>query len=462
MRILNKNSKAKVAPSVDFESVAGALSSENLSQLIGIYDYFKRFDPQIASEVNKRRIKMCSYPMYIECEDLTQREFLNRYVLSSDFRHFIYELSAGVVYGFSAFLIEWKVKGANVFPCLKYINPRFFNLNDKEILVIKNGTEELIVQDCKDIFLHLHPSDSGNLLESALFLNVVSITVLKQLAMSKNIAYLDNLSVPPIIAKTDNATNDKELEELLEQLYNLRSSSVGIFGKEDVLELLNSGLSTSTFTEFLRYCDEMISKVISGQVLAGNAVQNGTQALGNVHEEVRSSVGEMDTLLLSVSANKLLNEVLKLNFANPAPFNFTFDTNKEVDEAYLAGVYSTLSTMGYEIPVEFLAKTFKIDGLKKKEMQVVQSEEFNQLILEKNNSLTKDKIEREGENIEEDISEEIYNKIKKFWEECKSYEELEERIFKEYPNLDFEILRNALNKKIALAHIQALLDTGNE
>ncbi|WP_370521193.1 phage terminase large subunit [Helicobacter winghamensis] len=156
MRILNKNSKAKVAPSVDFESVAGALSSENLSQLIGIYDYFKRFDPQIASEVNKRRIKMCSYPMYIECEDLTQREFLNRYVLSSDFRHFIYELSAGVVYGFSAFLIEWKVKGANVFPCLKYINPRFFNLNDKEILVIKNGTEELIVQDCKDIFLHLH------------------------------------------------------------------------------------------------------------------------------------------------------------------------------------------------------------------------------------------------------------------------------------------------------------------
>lgn len=114
----------------------------------------------------------------------------------------------------------------------------------------------------------------------------------------------------------------------------------------------------------------MISKVISGQVLAGNAVQNGTQALGNVHEEVRSSVGEMDTLLLSVSANKLLNEVLKLNFANPAPFNFTFDTNKEVDEAYLAGVYSTLSTMGYEIPVEFLAKTFKIDGLKKKKCKL--------------------------------------------------------------------------------------------
>ncbi|PZT47302.1 hypothetical protein B6S12_09725 [Helicobacter valdiviensis] len=464
MRILNKVYRGKVVPSVDFESVASALNSENLSQLIGIYDYFKRFDPQIASEVNKRRIKMCSYPMYIECEDLTQRDFLNRYVLSSEFRHFVYELSAGVVYGFSAFLIEWKVKGANVLPHLKYINPRFFSLNNDENLVIKNGTEELVTHECKDIFLHLHPSDSGSLLESALFYNVVSIAVLKQLAMSKNIAYLDNLSVPPIIAKTDNATNDKELEELLEQLYNLRSSSIGIFGKEDVLELLNSGLSTSTFTEFLRYCDEMISKVISGQVLAGNAVQNGTQALGNVHEEVRSSVGEMDTLLLSVSINKLLNEILKLNFANPASFNFVFDTNKEVDESFLAGVYSTISSMGYEIPAEFLAKTFRIEGLKKKEIipQDLQTEGFNHLILEKNNSLTKNKIEKEGENIQEEISEEIYSKIKRFWEECESYEELEERIFKEYPNLDFEVLRNALNKKIALASMQALLDTGNE
>ena len=57
---------------------------------------------------------------------------------------------------------------------------------------------------------------------------------------------------------------------------------------------------------------------------------------------------------------------------------------------------------------------------------------------------------------------EIYEKIKAFWEECQSYEELEERIFKEYPNISFEKLKESLDKKIALASMQALLDTGNE
>ncbi|EAH9150335.1 DUF935 family protein [Campylobacter jejuni] len=460
MRILSKTARKSVASSVDFDSIIAALNSENFSELISIYDYFKRFDPQIASEVMKRRFKMCSYPMFIACEDKVQKTFLQNYIAQSDFRKFIFEMSAAVVYGFSVFLIEWKVKDINVLPHLKYISPRFFSMDDKERLFIHNEAKKLFVDECEDMFLHLHPSDSGTFIEQALFYNVVNIAVLKQLAMSKNISYLDNLSVPPIIAKTTNANNDKEIEDLLTQLSNLRSASVGIFNKEDMVELLNSGLSTSTFTDFLRYCDEAISKLISGQVLAGNAVQNGTQALGSVHEEVRLNVGEMDTLFLGKSIQKLLEQILKLNFASPAQFEFMFDTNKEIDEQYLAGVYSTISNMGYEIPAEFLAKTFKIEGLKKKE---ISSENlgFNSLMLEKNNRLSKDKIELNAK-AEDEISDEIYEKIKAFWEECESYEELEERIFKEYPKISFEKLKESLDKKIALASMQALLDTGNE
>ncbi|EPQ8291095.1 phage portal protein family protein [Campylobacter jejuni] len=460
MRILNKSSRKSVASSVDFDSIISALNSENFSELISIYDYFKRFDPQIASEVMKRRFKMCSFPMYINCKDEKQKEFLQNYLAKSDFRKFVFEMSAAVVYGFAAFLIEWKVKDVSVLPHLKYISPRFFSMDNKERLFFYSESKKLFIDECDDIFLHLHPSDSGSFIEQALFYNVISIAVLKQLAMSKNISYLDNLSVPPIIVKTTNANNDKEIEELLTQLSHLRSASVGIFNKEDMIELLNSGLSTSTFTDFLRYCDEAISKLISGQVLAGNAVQNGTQALGNIHEEVRLNVGEMDTLFLTKSIQKLLEQILKLNFATPCEFEFIFDTNKEIDEQYLAGVYSTISGMGYEIPAEFLAKVFKIEGLKKKE-QNNDNFALNSLVLEKNNKLTKDKIELNA-NAEGEISDEIYEKIKSFWDKCESYEELEEIIFKEYPNISFEKLKESLDKKIALASMQALLDTGNE
>ncbi|TQR29168.1 hypothetical protein DMB92_08505 [Campylobacter sp. MIT 99-7217] len=460
MRILNKTARKSVASSVDFDSIVSALNSENFSELISIYDYFKRFDPQIASEVMKRRFKMCSFPMFITCQNEEQRTFLQNYIAKSDFRKFVFEMSAAVVYGFAGFLLEWKVKDTSVLPNLKYISPRFFSMDDKERLFIYNEAKKLFIDECDDIFLHLHPSDSGTFIEQALFYNVVSIAVLKQLAMSKNISYLDNLSVPPIIAKTDKASDKKEIEEMLDELYHLRSASVGIFGKEDMIELLNSGLSTSTFTDFLRYCDEAISKLISGQVLAGNAVQNGTQALGNVHEEVRLNVGEMDTLFLAKSIQKLLEQVLKLNFASPAEFEFIFDTNKEIDEQYLASIYSIITQMGYEIPAEFISKTFRIEGLKKKEQS---SDTFglNSLMLEKNKRLSKDKIELNSE-AEDEVSDEIYEKIKAFWDTCQSYEELEDKIFKEYPNISFEKLKESLDKKIALASMQALLDTGNE
>lgn len=458
---LKKHSRKNVASNVDFDIVFSALNSENLSQLIGIYDYFKRFDPQIASEVMKRRFKMCSFPMYIKCEDETQKEFLQKLIAHSDFRRFIFEMSAAVVYGFAGFLLEWKVKDTSVFPSLKYISPRFFDIDEDERLFIKNGSDKLFVDECKDIFLHLHPSDSGTFIEQALFYNVVNIAVLKQLAMSKNISYLDNLSVPPIIAKTDNASDTKQIEELLEQLSQLRSASVGIFSKEDALELLNSSISTSTFTEFLRYCDEAISKLISGQVLAGNSVQNGTQALGTIHEEVRNNVGEMDTLFLAKSVQKILENTLKLNFAFTCDFEFVFDTNKEIDEQYLSSVYTAITNMGYEIPVEFIAKTFKIEGLKKKEPSFNEDLAFNSLVLEKNQKMTQNIIEKNAK-AQDEVSDEIYEKIKQFWQECNSYEELEERIFKEYPNLSFDKLKENLDKKITQASIQALFDVGNE
>ncbi len=82
---------------------------------------------------------------------------------------------------------------------------------------------------------------------------------------------------------------------MLDNLEDLRAASIGIFSKDDILELLNGNVDQGAFLEFLRYCDECISKVISGQVLASNAVNKGTQALGNVHENTTRYLLEFDT-----------------------------------------------------------------------------------------------------------------------------------------------------------------------
>lgn len=130
-----------------------------------------------------------------------------------------------------------------------------------------------------------------------------------------------------------------------------------------MIEVINGNVDKGTFLEFIRYCDESISKLITGQVLSSNATQNGTQALGAVHNEMQKNATEFDAILLSESLHSFLKHLLELNFSSPAPFSFEIDTNTEKDEKLTADTYLILSQMGVKIPIEHLEKTFKINGL---------------------------------------------------------------------------------------------------
>lgn len=208
--------------------------------------------------------------------------------------------------------------------------------------------------------------------------------------------------MPPLIIKSD-AASEKEMSELLFKCaLDLRSNGVGLFGRDDDIAVLNGSVDKETFLSFVRYCDECISKVITGQVLAGNSVQNGTQALGAVHNAIQKEVMEFDATLLSAGVQSVLERALTLNFATPKPFIFELDTNSEKDEKLQADTYAVLSNMGVEVPIEHLEKTFKINGLKYKEnygfgfglnSQGAQEFEKNAQSLEKN---AKPNAQRQG------------------------------------------------------------------
>ena len=104
---------------------------------------------------------------------------------------------------------------------------------------------------------------------------------------------------------------------------------------------------------------------------------NGTQALGKIHNEVRQDILRFDAMLISASLYELIKETLSLNFSNVKPFKFMLDANLEVDENALSEVYERITSMGYEIPLEFMETAFKIKGLKFKseEPQISQNQD---------------------------------------------------------------------------------------
>ncbi|PAF47724.1 hypothetical protein BKH46_02490 [Helicobacter sp. 12S02634-8] len=361
---LNPRYKNAIPAVVPYERIKGALQSDNIADLLGIYAHFLRFDAQISSEFQKRRISLSRLPFMVESEDKTQQAFLEKLCAQAHFRRFLFDASSAIAYGFAPFILNWDLKDNQVFPSLSYISTKFIS-SKEDRLYISMGSNQVFLDEREDIWVHFHPTDSGELIYQGLFYKVISIASLKYIALSKYMNYLDSLSIPPLVVKTEDISNEQDIEKMMEMLFNLRSNSVGIFDKNSVFELLNGNVDKGTFLEFIQYCDEAISKVITGQVLAGNSTQNGTQALGNIHDKIRKNTEEYDAALLSESIKGLLDKALKLNFSTPAPFSFEMDTNTETDENEQMEVFVKLKQIGVDVPIEHLEQTFKIKGLKR-------------------------------------------------------------------------------------------------
>lgn len=353
-----------VPQALPYSKVKSALSAESLSEVIACFEHFKRFDTQIASELNKRKVQLIGKPIIIESEDQIQDKFLKSFIASRYFRTFLHECSAGIAYGFSSFILNFEQNENGIYPAPQFISYRYFESDQAQRAYISQGGNRIYIDESKDIWTHYHPTDSGNLIEQSLMYKIICIASLKHISLMKYMSYLDSFAVPPIIIKSQSTNSKENAQEILKSALALRSNSVGLFDSSDVIEVINGNVDKGTFLEFLRYCDECISKVITGQVLAGNAVQNGTQALGNVHNDVQKSVCEFDALLLAESIEGFLRSMLKLNFAFVAPFKFEIDTNTEKDEKLQADTYLVLSQMGVQIPIQHLEKSFKIAGLK--------------------------------------------------------------------------------------------------
>ena len=416
---LNPIYQNAIPASISYKQVKQALENESLSEVIATFEFFKRFDTQISSEIGRRKMQVVRLPLIIESKDKAQDAFLKELVNKRDFRKFLFECSSS--------------------------SHRYFDSDMEYKPYIIQGSDRIYLDSTEYIYTLYHPSDTGNIIESSLMNKIVSLASLKHATITRYMQYLDSFAVPPLIIKSD-ALNSKETSDLLlKSALNLRSNGVGLFSLNDILEVLHGNVDKGTFLEFIRYCDECLSKIITGQVLAGNSVQNGTQALGLVHEGIARNILEYDASLLGENLIALLKRTLELNFAKVAPFSFEIDTNTEKDEKLQAEVYNLLSNMGITIPLKHLENTFKIEGLEYKEDNFMQNfkqgleSNKNSLDRNKNATQTKNKLQNKTKPIRlpatkldkelDKILVESNFDIEEFIQDCETYEEASNKIY---------------------------------
>lgn len=454
MNFLNTD-KTSVAGTITYEKVKNALQGDDLGLLLGVYASFKRFDTQLSSELGKRKLKVAALPVVISSEDKAQDEFLKTLTKKNSFKISLFNAMNALENAFSVFMLNWVSEDEFIFPELKHLNARYFNYDtDTEKLYYTQSGQKTYVDKNKNLFTYYHPTDSGDLIEQSIMHKVVCILSLKQMVISKNILYFDALSVPPIIIKSDKVGDDESTQKIIDQALMLKSAGVAIFDKEDAVELLTGNTDKDSFLNFIKYCDECISKAITGQVLAGNSTQNGTQALGTVHNEIRKDVLAYDAMLLDTGLTPLLKKALELNFADPKPFEFHFDLKTEEDTQTAVQNLKDVKALGFDVPQKEVEETLNIE-LEKQTTENSLSFNSAQKSLPIDNvdkSLRSGEFKASANRVETDIK----AIVSKIVENSSSYEEAYDTLLKHFEDDDFEALEDELGNVISNAYLQGL------
>lgn len=142
----------------------------------------------------------------------------------------------------------------------------------------------------------------------------------------------------------------------------------GAFGRiPDNFEIIwaeasNAGITADAYNNFIRHCNDEMSKCVNGQTLtseASSGTGTGTRALGEVHQLAQSARDIFRCHGLEASLNAtLVKWLVDFNFAGVEGYpRFRFDLEDPEDLAQEATIVKTLGDAGFEFdPVEVSEK----------------------------------------------------------------------------------------------------------
>ncbi len=155
------------------------------------------------------------------------------------------------------------------------------------------------------------------------------------------------------------ATKD-EKQTLKRALAEIGHNAAGIMPESMSIELHNAanagGASgNNPFLQMVDWCEKSIARLILGQTLTSGADgKSSTNALGNVHNEVRRDLLVSDVKQLGQTfTQQIILPYLLINFPNVDPTRiptFEFDTKEPADLALFAESLPKLVDIGLQIP----------------------------------------------------------------------------------------------------------------
>lgn len=333
-------------------------------------------DGHVFSELQKRRRALLGLDWLIEPpRNASKAELADVAMLTelmedrTDLESLIFNLSDGILKGYAAQELEWQTIERMRIPQCHWRDPAWFQTHptERNELRLRDATHEGAALQSFGWIIHKHAAKSGYVGRTALARVLAWPFLFKNYSVRDLAEFLEIYGLPLRLGKYPTGASEKEKATLLRAVMSIGHNAGGIIPRGMEIEFQEAAKGASSpYEAMISWCERTQSKAILGGTLTSQADgKSSTNALGNVHNEVRQELLESDAKQIAATITRdLIYPLYALNgrsFAGPHRMpRFEFDLSEPEDIAHYAQHLPALVQLGMQIPVSWVTEKLQI------------------------------------------------------------------------------------------------------
>jgi phage gp29-like protein len=283
----------------------------------------------------------------------------------------IFNMADGILKGFSNTEFEWDYYHSYRIPNnFEHRPPTWFQLaqQDQTQIVLRDQTGKGEPLRPLNWLQHRHAAKSGYPARMGLVRQLAWPFIFKNYSVRDLAEFLEIYGIPPRLGKYPSGATDGEKQKLLQAVLSIGHHAGGIIPKGMEIEFAEAakGGGADPFMTMMSWCERTQSKAILGQTLTAEAGNVGSQALGNVHNEVRNEIRDHDLNQIASTLNQQL--ILPMYQLNGKSFTgdprrkprLVFDTQEAEDLKLWSEAIPALINVGVQVPRSYAHQKLRI------------------------------------------------------------------------------------------------------
>lgn len=287
-----------------------------------------------------------------------------------NFEDVILDALDAIGHGFACQEIEWQLLGREWLPKAISHRPQGWFQTDRATrsqIRLRDMTLDGAELQPFGWITHVHKAKSGYLSRAGLHRVLAWPFLFKNYSVRDLAEFLEIYGLPMRLGTYPSGTSDDEKATLLRAVTQIGHDAAGIIPEGMLIEFKEAAKgSHDPFQAMMDWCERTQSKAILGGTLTSQADgKSSTNALGQVHNEVRHDLAVSDAIQLAGTLTRdLVYPLQALNVGSVDDVRrisrLEFDVREPEDLKLLSDALPKLANAGVQIPVAWVAERLRI------------------------------------------------------------------------------------------------------